>query len=227
MWSRKQARLVVREPPCFVCLFVCFLLILTLHIQTFISCLRPWAKTFFCLFLFLFFVLFSWVSLHVNPCEHCTRYVPYDLSRSTVRHLSHSSPAHQVVLAWPVRFAIIKGRLQNRTASWVVVLSGSGWFSLFNTIETSRNWTELDGVTGQRRLGFEVVSLRVDSGPQFSESLQELNLIKTATFYCMIQWEKLILMSRYHVQKCHQEWTNCQHFACWILLSRYLNEEMC
>ena len=47
-----------------------------------------------------------------------------------------------------------KGRLQNPTAGWPVVPSGSGRLSLFSTIETGQNRTE---PPVNRRLGFEAV----------------------------------------------------------------------
>ena len=47
-----------------------------------------------------------------------------------------------------------KGRLQNPTAGWPAVLSGSGRLSLFRTIKTGRNRTE---TPVNRRLGFEAV----------------------------------------------------------------------
>ena len=49
---------------------------------------------------------------------------------------------------------ISKGRLQNPTAGWPAVPSGSGRLSLFRTIETGRNRTE---PPVNRRLGFEAV----------------------------------------------------------------------
>ena len=49
---------------------------------------------------------------------------------------------------------IIKGRLQNPTAGWPAVPSGSGRLSLFRTIETGRNRTE---PPVNRPLGFEAV----------------------------------------------------------------------
>ena len=48
----------------------------------------------------------------------------------------------------------VKGRLQNPTAGWPAVPSGSGRLSLFRTIETGRNRTE---PPVNRRLGFEAV----------------------------------------------------------------------
>ena len=56
-----------------------------------------------------------------------------------------------------------KGRLQNPTADWPAVPSGSRGLSLFRTIKTGQNWTELPI---DQRLGFEVVtkeSLRSES----------------------------------------------------------------
>ena len=47
-----------------------------------------------------------------------------------------------------------KGRLQNPTAGWPAVPSGSGRLSLFRTIETGQNRTE---PPVDRRLGFEAV----------------------------------------------------------------------
>ena len=50
-----------------------------------------------------------------------------------------------------------KGRLQNPTAGWPAVPSGTGRLSLFRTIETGRNRTE---PPVNRRLGFEAVPKR-------------------------------------------------------------------
>ena len=47
---------------------------------------------------------------------------------------------------------VYKGRLQNPTAGWPAVPSGSGRLSLFRTIEAGRNRTE---PPVNRRLGFE------------------------------------------------------------------------
>ena len=49
---------------------------------------------------------------------------------------------------------MIKGRLQNPTAGWPAVPSGSGRLTLFRTIETGRNRME---PPVNRRLGFEAV----------------------------------------------------------------------
>ena len=54
-----------------------------------------------------------------------------------------------------------KGRLQNPTAGWPAVPSGSGRLSLFRTIETGRNRTE---PPVNRRLGFEAVSVKCAEG---------------------------------------------------------------
>ena len=59
---------------------------------------------------------------------------------------------------------LFKGRLQNPTAGWPAVSSGSGRLSLFRTIETGRNRTE---PPVNRRLGFEAVPKTFSIEPQF------------------------------------------------------------
>ena len=65
-----------------------------------------------------------------------------------------------------------KGRLQNPTAGWPGVLSGSGRLSLFRTIETERNRTE---PPVNRRFGFEAVPNRSGGCLNTAEWNQENN----------------------------------------------------
>ena len=98
---------------------------------------------------------------------------------------------------------LVKGRLQNPTAGWPAVLSGSGRLSLFRTIETGLKRSE---PAVNRRLGFEAVPNKGTSSKEW-----EVNWIYCCDINCSIEsWDVLWIFSGTLAKSSRAQQSHCK-----------------